>query len=135
MIKIAHHEKQEKESLIAAIQGDKEEVLKEQSLRINEEIEERKTLDKESLDAIDREILEIRNEILKLKPRHINIVTAPEQRKEIHELEKEKVSLSKESRDEKRDCWKDIQELKEEERDVEKELSKLKRTRERYKEF
>jgi len=122
-------------SLFAAMQGDKKIVLKEQVLRIEEEIKEREKVDRFTLDVIEQEILEIQNEILKLRPMGPSHGASAELRKELQEMEKEKLVLSKEKRVEKRDAWKDVQVLKQEERDVEKELSQIEKRRERYKEM
>ena len=63
----------------------------------------------------------LRSAIMNLEPAHEN---APDvERKDRIVLERARLDLTKEFREEERDAWKDIQQLRREEREVEKELT------------
>lgn len=123
------------DSLIAALHGDKKAVLKEQAKMIEDEIKTREKIEKDTVQKVEQEIVDVDNEILKLKPDHVHTVQSSELRKELQELEKEKMELTKEEREESRDCWKDVQELKKEERVVEKELTEIEKRKQRLEEL
>jgi len=118
--------------ILESLHGDKQQVLKEQVKQIDEEIVERKVISTENAVTVNEEVGEISNEILNLRPAHEN--AADVGRKDRTVLEREKLDLTKELREERRDAWKDVQQLKREEREVEKELlgndQRQRRTRE-----
>lgn len=120
------------EHIFDALHGDKKRVLNEQIKSIEEEIVERKTISARNTEVVSEEVHELANEVAKLRPEHEN---APDlERKDRVVLEREKLDLTKELREERRDAWKDVQQLKREEREVEKELlgneQRQRRTRE-----
>lgn len=108
------------DALFGGLHDDKQKVLKEQIKTIEAEIVEREVISVENRVTVDHEVGELQNEILNLRPPHEQV--ADVQRKDRVVLEREKLDLTKELREERRDAWKDIQQLKREERDVEKEL-------------
>jgi len=125
-------DKKAEKALMAAIQGDREEVLKEQVGSIEEEIGERKELEEKSEENIGEEVSEVKQEILKLKtPEDLPVPDPAEWRRDRIKLENQKLGLTHEMRQEKRDCWKDVQGLKEEEREAEKEISSLEKRKKR----
>jgi hypothetical protein len=109
-------------TVIAAVHGEKEELLKLQHQGIEKELDERREIDKENLHEIAEEKKEVRAEMLKLEPESEMIGDGGDRRKDRITLERDKLVLSKEERDEKRACWTDQQNLKREKREVEKEL-------------
>lgn len=109
-------------ALIAALTGEKETVLKLQHQRIDEEIAERKEIDRENLGEIAAERDEVRAKILRLEPENEMSADGGDVRKDRMALERDKIMLGKEERDEKRACWVDTQPLKREDREVEKAL-------------
>ena len=109
-------------NVIAAVHGEKEELLKLQHQTIEEELGERQQIHTENLTDIAAEKKEVRDEMLKLEPENEMVGDGGDKRKDRITLERDKLMLSKEERDEKRACWADQQNLKREEREVEKEL-------------
>jgi len=122
-------------SVIAAVHGEKEELLKLQHHAIEGEITERREIDAQNLGAIDEEKKEVRAEMLKLEPENEMVGDGGDKRKDRITLERDKLMLSKEERDEKRSCWADQQNLKREEREVEKELLRNDQRRKRIDEL
>ena len=122
----------EKKMVMDAVHGDKEIILKGQQENIKKEIEERKKIDQKVKEVIEKEILEVDNKILETKPAGTFLNLSPDVLREVVTLDKEKLGLSKEERDEEKDCWKDVQHLKEEERTVEKELLSSEKKKERF---
>ena len=121
------------DGFLSAIQGDKEAVLKEQLGSIEEEIVERRLIGADTALAVEEEVTDINSKILNLSPAHEN---APDvERKERMEVEKEKLELTRELRDEQRDSWKDVQNLKKEEREIEKELTDAEKRQKRMQEL
>ena len=99
---------------------DKKRLLKGQLRSIEEEIVERRLIASDTSLQVYDEVGELDNTMANLRPAHEN---APDvERKDRMILEREKLDLTKEIREEQRDSWKDVQQLKEEEREVEKEL-------------
>ena len=111
----------EVDELIGALHGDKTAVLRGQLRRIEEEIVERRRISKENEALLEEEASVLRNAILNLEPAHEN--ASDVERKDRMVLERERLDLTKELRQEERDAWKDIQQLRREEREVEKELT------------
>lgn len=124
-----------KEIIKAALHGDKEIVLAQQHLSIEQQIAERERLDKENLLKVVEDLAAVHNEVLSLTPDEGQARAGPEQRRDMIALVKEEIGLSKEMRAETRDTWKDIQQLKTEERIVEKELTQVEQRKKRYDEL
>jgi hypothetical protein len=122
-------------ALIAALSGEKETVLKLQHHRIDEEITERREIDRENLADIAEEKKEVRAEMLKLEPENEMVGDGGDKRKDRITLERDKLTLSKEEREEKRACWADTQNLKREDREVEKALVQQDQRRKRIDEL
>ncbi|HEX8170978.1 MAG TPA: hypothetical protein VF824_10605 [Thermoanaerobaculia bacterium] len=122
-------------ALIAALSGEKETVLKLQHRRIDEEIAERREIDRQNLAEIAEEKKEVREEMLKLDPENEMTGDGGDRRKDRITLERDKLMLSKEERDEKRACWTDTQNLKREDREVEKALVQQDQRRKRIDEL
>jgi hypothetical protein len=109
------------DDLLGSLHADKKAVLKGQLRTIEKEIVERRLISADTSLSVGEEIGEVRNEIVRLEPAHEN---APDvERKDRMVLEREKLELSKELREEIRDSWKDVQMLRREEREVAKELT------------
>lgn len=106
--------------LLGALHSDKKAVLKGQLTDIEKEIVERRLIAVDTSTAVNEEIGELRHEIINMRPAHAYVPDV--ERKDLVVLEREKLDLTKELREEQRDAWKDVQQLKEEERQVEKEL-------------
>jgi len=111
------------EAVIAAVHGEKEELLQLQHCLIQEEVKVRKQLERSNLAAIKADEAEVRAEVLQLVPEseeggHDD----PERRKERHALEREQLALSREERTEQRAYWTDVQPLTKEDRDIHKAL-------------
>jgi hypothetical protein len=99
---------------------DKKRLLKGQLRSIEEEIVERRLIAADTSLQVHDEVGVLDNTMASLRPAHEN---APDvERKDRMILEREKLDLTKEIREEQRDSWKDVQNLKREEREVEKEL-------------
>jgi hypothetical protein len=99
---------------------DKKRLLKGQLRSIEEEIVERRLIASDTSLQVHDEVGVLDNTMANLRPAHEN---APDvERKDRMILEREKLDLTKEIREEQRDSWKDVQQLKREEREVEKEL-------------
>ena len=99
---------------------DKKRLLKGQLRSIEEEIVERRLIASDTSLQVFDEVGELDTTMANLRPAHEN---APDvERKDRMILEREKLDLTKEIREEQRDSWKDVQQLKREEREVEKEL-------------
>ena len=100
---------------------DKKTLLKGQLRSIEEEVVERRLIASDTALQVHDEVGALDNTIANLTPAHEN---APDvERKDRMTLEREKLDLTKELREEQRDSWKDVQQLKREEREVEKELA------------
>lgn len=124
-----------KEVIRAALHGDKEIVLTQQHMSIEQQIAERERIDKENLLKVAADLAAVHNEVLALTPDEMQARAGPEARRDIINLVKEEIGLSKEMRAETRDTWKDIQMLKTEERIVEKELTQVEQRKKRYDEL
>lgn len=109
------------DAVIDALHGDKKAVLKEQVRTIEEEIGERRLIAADTTLVIKDELQELGTETLNLT--HADEGQADRDRKDRLAVEKERLDLSRELREEQRDAWKDVQNLRREEREVEKELS------------
>lgn len=123
------------EAVIAAVHGEKEDLLKLQHRAIEGEITERQDIHTTSVTAIADEKKEVRDEMLKLEPESEMVGDGGDRRKDRITLERDKLMLSKEERDENRACWTDKQNLKREEREVEKELLRNDQRRKRIDEL
>ena len=100
--------------------ADKKQLFKGQLRSIEQEIVERRLIAADTALQVHDEVGELDNTIANLRPAHEN---APDiERRDRMVLEREKLDLTKELREEQRDSWKDVQHLKTEERTVEKEL-------------
>ena len=122
-------------ALVAAVNGEKTTVLKLQHKMIEGEIGERQAIDKTNLEEIAEEKKEVRAEMQKLEPENEMSPDAGERRKDRITLERDKLVLSKEERDERRACFTDVQNLKREDRDVEKALLQQEQRRKRIDEL
>ncbi|KAA0254714.1 MAG: hypothetical protein EDX89_08445 [Acidobacteria bacterium] len=109
------------DTVVDALHGDKKAVLKDQVKSIEKEIAERQLIAVDNTVAIDEELTELKTETLNLS--HAEEGVPDRDRKERLAVEKERLDLSRELREEQRDAWKDVQNLRREEREVEKELS------------
>ena len=123
------------ESLIAAVNGEKQTVLKLQHKMIGEEITERRGIDATNLEEIAEEKREVRGEMQKLEPENEMVGDGGDRRKDRITLERDKLTLSKEERDERRACFNDVQNLKREDREVEKALLQQEQRRKRIDEL
>jgi hypothetical protein len=123
------------EAVIAAVHGEKEELLKLQHSGIEAEITERGDIHTANMESIAEEKKEVRDEMLKLEPENEMVGDGGDRRKDRITLERDKLMLSKEERDENRACWADQQNLKREEREVEKELLRNDQRRKRIDEL
>ena len=107
-------------------------MLKGQLNSIEREIVERRLISADTSVAVNEEAGELANEIANLRPANLQVPDG--ERRDRVVLEREKLDLTKELREEQRDAWKDVQNLKREEREVENELVgnelRHKRTRE-----
>lgn len=121
------------DEIIGALHGDKQRVLKGQLQSIEEEVVERKVISAEVALGVNEELSKLRNEIINLEVPHENAVDVS--RKDRMVLERERLELSKELREEQRDAWKDVQQLKREEREVEKALTTQEQDHKRVKEL
>lgn len=119
----------------AALSGDKKAVLKEQLTRIDREILERVMIELLTRASIEDDVRDLREQLLQLQPAHQGVPDDPVQRRDRLALKKEELDLTKELREERRECWNDVQALKREERDVQKELSTTERRDKRLHEF
>ena len=108
-------------AVVDALHGDKKAVLKEQVKTIEEEIGERRLIAADTSLVIKDELQELRNESLNLT--HTEEGLGDRDRKDRLAVEKQRLDLSRELREEQRDSWKDVQNLRREEREVVKELS------------
>jgi hypothetical protein len=108
-------------AVIDALHGDKKAVLKDQVKTIEEEIGERRLIAADTTLVVKDELHELRNESLNLT--HSEEGLGDRDRKDRLAVEKERLDLSRELREEQRDAWKDVQNLRREEREVVKELS------------
>lgn len=109
------------DTAVDALHGDKKAVLKDQVKSIEKEIAERRLIAVDNAVTIDEELSELKTEALNLT--HAEEGVPDRDRKERLAVEKERLDLSRELREEQRDAWKDVQNLRREEREVEKELS------------
>jgi len=107
--------------VIDALHGDKKAVLKDQVKTIEEEIGERRLIAADTSLVIKDDLQELRNESLNLT--HTEEGQGDRDRRDRLAVEKQRLDLSRELREEQRDSWKDVQNLRREEREVEKELS------------
>lgn len=122
-------------ALIAAVNGDKTKTLELQHQMITDEIGERRTIDKTNLNEIAEEKKEVRAEMQKLEPENEIVGDGGDRRKDRITLERDKLTLSKEERDERRGCFNDVQNLKREDREVEKALLQQEQRRKRIDEL
>ncbi|HEV7390766.1 MAG TPA: hypothetical protein VGO08_03910 [Burkholderiales bacterium] len=111
------------EAIIAAVHGEKEDVLHLQHALIQEEVKERKAIERANLAGIKEDEQEVTAELLKTLPENdVGAADAAEQRKERHLLAREKLQLHREERAEERAYWTDVQPLTREDRDIHKAL-------------
>lgn len=110
----------ELDAALDASHQDKKHLFKNQLRGIEEEIVERRLIASDTALQVHDEVGELDNAIANMRPAHEN--AADVERRDRMVLEREKMELTKELREEQRDSWKDVQRLKEEEREVEKEL-------------
>jgi uncharacterized protein with von Willebrand factor type A (vWA) domain len=108
------------DAVLGALHGDKQHVLKEQLRSIEKEIVERRLINADTAIQVNEEVQELGSEIENLRPAHENAHDV--ERKDRLVLERERLDLTKELREDQRDGWKDVQMLKREEREVENEL-------------
>jgi len=108
------------EAVIAAMHGEKEDVLHLQHAMIQEEVKERTAIKRTNIAAIHADEQEVRAEMLKLEPENEIAPDDPDNRKERHVLEREKLQLSREERAEERAFWTDVQPLTQEDREIHK---------------
>ena len=108
------------DEVLGGLHRDKQHVLKEQVKSIEREIVERRLISADTKIVVNEEAGELANQIANLRP--ANPQLADVERKDRVVLEREKLDLTKELREEQRDAWKDVQILKREEREVENEL-------------
>jgi D-ribose pyranose/furanose isomerase RbsD len=125
-----------KDAVDIALSGehaDRKQVLKGQLRSIEEEIVERRLIAADTSLQVHDEVGELDTTMANLRPAHEH---APDvERKDRMILEREKLDLTKEIREEQRDTWKDVQNLKREEREVEKELTTEEHEHKRTKEL
>lgn len=119
----------------AALSGDKKAVLKEQLRLIDREILERLMIELLTRDGIEHDVADIRNEIIQLQPDHDGNPDDPVKRRDRLALRKEELDLTKELREEREGCWRDVKDLKREERDVQKELTTIEKRDKRLSDF
>lgn len=110
------------DAVIAAVHGEKEEVLHLQHAMIQGEVKERRAIERKNLGEIKTDEHEVREEMLRLEPAHEGAVDPAEDRKERHVLERERLQLRREERAEERAYWTDVQPLVREDRDIHKAL-------------
>jgi hypothetical protein len=111
------------EAVVAAVHGDKDDLLHLQHAMIQEEVKERKAIQRTTIAGIKADEEEVRGEILKTLPENdVGAIDDPERRKERHLLEREKLQLTREERAEERAYWTDVQPLTREDRDIHKAL-------------
>ena len=116
-----------------SLHADKKRLLKAQLTGIEEEIVERRLIAADTSLQVHDEVHELNNAMLNMTPAHEN---APDvARKDRMVLERERLDLTKEIREEQRDSWKDVQQLKQEERLVENELLRERQQHKRTKDF
>jgi hypothetical protein len=109
------------EAVLAAVHGDKDDLLHLQHALIQEEVKERKKVERQNLAGIKADEGEVTNAILKTLPENeLNAFDSPEKRKERYLLEQEKLQLHREERTEERAYWTDVQPLTKEDRDIHK---------------
>ena len=109
------------DAVVDALHGDKKAVLKDQAERIEKDIGERRLIAADNALAIEEDLTALKTESLNLT--HTEEGLPDYDRKDRLLVEKERLELSRELREEQRDSWKDVQNLRREEREVEKELS------------
>lgn len=110
------------EAIVAAVHGDKEDMLHLQHALIQEEVKERKAIERSNVAGIKADEQEVTAEMLKTLPENEIAVDDAEKRKERHLLEREKLQLHREERAEERAYWTDVQPLTREDRDIHKAL-------------
>jgi hypothetical protein len=108
------------EAVLAAMHGEKEDVLHFQHAMIQEEVKERTAIKRTNLAGIHADEQEVRAEMLKLEPENEMVTDDANNRKERHVLEREKLQLSREERAEERAFWTDVQPLTREDREIHK---------------
>jgi len=109
------------EAVLAAVHGDKDDLLHLQHALIQEEVKERKKVERKNLAGIKADETEVTNVILKTLPENdMNAFDSPEKRKERYLLEQEKLQLHREERAEERAYWTDVQPLTKEDREIHK---------------
>jgi len=113
--------------------ADKKKLLKAQLRSIEEEIVERRLIASDTTLQVNDEVGELSTTMANLSPAHENAPDA--QRRDRMIIEREKLDLTKELREEQRETWKDVQQLKREEREVEKELVGAEQRHKRTKEL
>ena len=107
--------------LTAALSGDKRAVLEAQLKSIDREKLERFVIEIFGGKDIDDTVSDLRNELLRMQPQD-GQAENPQDRRDRLVVEKEILDLTKEGRDDKRNTWRDVQNLEREKREVEKEL-------------
>jgi hypothetical protein len=121
------------DGIVTGLHDDKKRVLKGQLRSIEEEIVERRLIAADTSLQVHDEVHDLNNAILQLLPPHPHVPDV--ERKDRMVLEREKLDLTKEVREEQRDSWKDVQQLKREEREVENVLLGEEQRHRRTKEF
>ena len=109
------------DSISAALSGDKRAVLHAQLKSITREKLERFVIEIFGGKDIAETVSELRNELLRMQPQD-GVREDPQERRDRLVVEKEVLDLTKEGREEKRNTWRDVQNLEREQREVEKEL-------------
>ncbi len=109
------------EAVLAAVHGDKDDLLHLQHALIQEEVKERKNVERKNLAGIKADEGDVTNAILKTLPENdMDAFDSPEKRKERYLLEQEKLQLHREERAEERAYWTDVQPLTKEDREIHK---------------
>lgn len=109
------------EAVLAAMQGDKDDVLHLQHAQIQEEVKERKKVERHIIAGIKADEGEVTTEILKTLPENeLDAYDSPEKRKERFQLEQQRLQLHREERAEERAYWTDVQPLTKEDREIHK---------------
>jgi hypothetical protein len=109
------------EAVLAAVHGDKDDLLHLQHALIQEEVKERKKVERHNLAGIKADEGDVTNAILKTLPENdVDAFDSPEKRKERSVLEQQKLQLHREERAEERAYWTDVQPLTKEDREIHK---------------
>ena len=108
--------------LLGAVHGDQESLLREQLRKIEAQKAERERLSNVFLESMREDLLRLGTLLLQLTPEPSTAET-PDVRHDRLSLERDRQTLAREGRDERRSCWLDQQTLEEEQRQLEKELT------------